>query len=66
VSDFWLKRLVIRDHRRDVVLGRIPSLEGKHIFDGPYDSADEAMRHVYASNALMDFTSELVNELPPQ
>ena len=63
---FWIKRLVIRDHQRDVLLGRIPSAEGTFVYDGPYDSADEAVRHLAANGPQMDYESELVKGAPFQ
>jgi hypothetical protein len=38
-----------------LVLGRLVSLEGKEILDGPFESADEAMRHSITSADLLSF-----------
>jgi hypothetical protein len=44
MSMFWWKRLIIRDHRRDVVLNREPSTEGRVISTGPYDDPSHALQ----------------------
>jgi hypothetical protein len=65
VPYYW-KRLVIRDHRRNVVLGREPSLEGQYVNSEVYLTADEAMPHAIAASRDMDFESELVEGEPPR
>jgi hypothetical protein len=63
---YYWKRVCIGDRRRDVVLGYAPSMEGKEIMDGPYDSADTAMRHSVASSEYLAFSNvELVLDPRP-
>jgi hypothetical protein len=66
VPSYYWKRVCIGDRRRDVILGYIPSMEGKEVMDGPYESADEAMRYSVATNERMAFSNvELVLDPRP-
>jgi len=62
---YW-RRVCIGDRRRSVVLGYTRSMEGKEVMDGPFESADEAMKHSIATTEYMAFSNvELVMDPRP-
>jgi hypothetical protein len=66
VPSYYWKRVCIGDRRRDVLLGYVASMEGREILDGPYDSADVAMRYSVATNEHMAYSNvELVVDPRP-
>ncbi len=74
MAAFWYRRVIVRDHRRDVLLLREPSTEGNVIATGPYDDPGHALQYAIAAQndpprdaGSMDFQNlELVeaNERP--
>ena len=61
MSTYYWKRICVGDRRRDVILGYRPSMEGQTVLDGPWDSADEAMKHSVATGDYLAFANiELV------
>jgi hypothetical protein len=46
---WWYLRRIVRDHRRDVVLGREPHTEGHVISTGPYDDPGHALQFAIAA-----------------
>src|SRR6266545_6104118 len=46
---WWYLRRIVRDHRRDVVLGREASTEGHVISTGGYDDPSHAMQFAIAA-----------------
>jgi hypothetical protein len=66
VPSYYWRRICIGDRRRDVILGYAPSMEGQTVLDGPWDSADTAMRHSLASSEYLAFSNvELVLDPRP-
>lgn len=63
---YYWKRICIGDRRRSVLLGYTRSMEGQTVLDGPWESADEAMKHSIATNEQLAFSNlELVVDPRP-